>query len=120
MQILKGTKEHQVQRSFVGIAGVAPLDSVQGTHSTLEEELRTYNPHAVWVVGNGRCNVQISTTIANVVWIRGDSCKTVLLDIQGVRLVYTKYIPIIYIEHYNHKITIYQVYTHNMYGILQK
>jgi hypothetical protein len=45
VQILKGTEEHQVQSSFVGITVVAPLDSVQGTHSTLEVELRTYNPH---------------------------------------------------------------------------
>jgi hypothetical protein len=70
VQILKGIKEHQVQSSFVGITVVAPLDSVQGTHSTLDVELRTYNPHAVWV-RNGRCNVEISITIANVVWIGG-------------------------------------------------
>jgi hypothetical protein len=55
VQILKGTKEHQVQSSFVGVTVVAPLDCVQGTHSTMEEELGTYNPYAVWV-GNGRCN----------------------------------------------------------------
>jgi hypothetical protein len=96
VQILKGTKEDQVQSNFVGITVVAPLDSVQGTHSTLEVELRTYNPHAVWV-GNGRCNVKISTTIANVVWIGGDSCNTVLVERQGVRIIYTKYKPIIYI-----------------------
>ena len=95
---------------------VAPRDCVQGTHSTLEEELRTYNPYAVWV-GNGRCNVEISTTIANVVWIGGDSCNTVLVELQGVRMIYSKYIPIIYIDYYNHKITIYQVYTYNIYGI---
>ena len=94
VQILKGTKEHQVQSNFVGITVVAPLDCVQGTHSTLKEELRTNNPYAVWV-GNGRCNVEISTTIANVVWIGGDSCNTVLVEIQGVRLVYTQYIPIL-------------------------
>jgi hypothetical protein len=34
VQILKGTKEHQVQSSFVRITVIAPLDSVQGTHST--------------------------------------------------------------------------------------
>ena len=96
VQILKGTKDDQVQSNFVGITVVAPLDSVQGTHSTLEVELRTYNPHAVWV-GNGRCNVEISTTIANVVWIGGDSCNTVLVERQGVRIIYTKYKPIIYI-----------------------
>jgi hypothetical protein len=94
VQILKGTKEHQVQSCFVGITVVAPLDSVQGTHSTVEEELRTYNPHAVWV-RNGRCNVEISTTFANVVWIGGDSCNTVLVNIRGVRLIYSKYILII-------------------------
>ena len=94
VQILKGTKEHQVQSNFVGITVVAPLDCVQGTHSTLKEELRTNNPYAVWV-GNGRCNVEISTTIANEVWIGGDSCNTVLVEIQEVRLVYTQYIPIL-------------------------
>ncbi len=52
VQILKGTKEHKVESNFVRITIVAPLGSVQGTHSTLEEELRMYNPHAVWV-GNG-------------------------------------------------------------------
>jgi hypothetical protein len=116
VQILKGTEEHQVQSSFVGITVVAPLDSVQGTHSTLEVELRTYNPHAVWV-GNGRCNVEISTTIANVVWIGGDSCNTVLAEIQGVRMIYTKYIPIIYTTYYKHMITKYQVYLYIIYGI---
>jgi hypothetical protein len=116
VQILKGTKEHQVQSSFAGITVVAPLDSVQGTHSTVEEELRTYNPHAVWV-GNGRCNVEISTTIANVVWIGGDSCNTVLAEIQGVRMIYTKYIPIIYTVYFQHRINIYQVYTYNKHGI---
>ena len=116
VQILKGTKEHQVQSSFVGITVVAPLDSVQGTHSTVEEELRTYNPHAVWV-GNGRCNVEISTTFANVVWIGGDSCNTFLVDIQVVRLVYTRYILIIYIVCYMHKINIYLVYIYKKYGI---
>jgi hypothetical protein len=116
VQILKGTKEHQVQSSFAGITVVAPLDSVQGTHSTVEEELRTYNPHAVWV-GNGRCNVEISTTFANVVWIGGDSCNTFLVDIQVVRLVYTRYILIIYIVCYMHKINIYLVYIYKKYGI---
>ena len=116
VQILKGTKEHQVQSSFVGITVVAPLGSVQGTHGTVEEELRTYNPHAVWV-GNGRCNVEISTTIANVVWIGGDSCNTVLAEIQEVRIIYTKYMPIIYTEYYKHMITNYQVYTYIIYGI---
>ena len=48
VQILKGTKEHQVQSSFVGITVVAPLDCVQGTHGTVEEELRTYNSHAIY------------------------------------------------------------------------
>jgi len=77
VQILKGTKEDQVQSNFVGITVVAPLDSVQGTHSTLEVELRTYNPHAVWV-GNGRRNVVTITTFSNVVWIGGNSCNAVL------------------------------------------
>ncbi len=48
VHILKGTKEHQVQSSFVGVTVVVPLGSIQGTHSTLEEELRTYNPQASW------------------------------------------------------------------------
>ncbi len=116
VQILKGTKEHQVQSSLVGIRVVAPLDSVQGTQSTVEEELRSFNPHAVWV-GNGRCNVEISTTFANIVWIGGDSCNTVLVDILGVRLIYTRYILLIHIEYYIHKITIYKVYNYNIYGI---
>ena len=34
VQILKGTEEHWVQSSFVGITVIAPLYSVQGTHST--------------------------------------------------------------------------------------
>jgi hypothetical protein len=46
VQILKGTREH-AEIGFVRITVVAPLGSVQGTHSTLEEELRTYNPHGV-------------------------------------------------------------------------
>ena len=48
VQILKGTKEHQVQSNFVGVTVVAPLDCVQGTYGTVEEELRTYNPHAIY------------------------------------------------------------------------
>jgi hypothetical protein len=51
------------------------------------------------------------------VWIGGDSCNTVLAEIQGVRMIYTKYIPIIYTEYYKHMITNYQVYTYIIYGI---
>jgi hypothetical protein len=50
------------------------------THSTSEDELLTYNPHAVWI-WIGWCTVVISTPIAKVVWIGGGivaNCNTVL------------------------------------------
>ncbi len=78
---------------------------VQGTQSTAEEELWSYNPHAVGV-RNGRCNVIMSAMVANLVRIGGDYCQTVLWNI------YQKYVIYIHI--------IWQVYTWNIPYIFQK
>jgi hypothetical protein len=76
-KILKGAEEHQVEINVIRRTVVATLGCIDGTQSTLEEELRTHNPHAVWV-GNGRRYVVTITAFSNVVWIGGNSCNAVL------------------------------------------
>ena len=63
--------------NVLGILVVGTLLCVGGAHSTCEEELWAHNPHAVWV-SNGCNDVVISTPVAKVVRIWGDSGQAVL------------------------------------------
>jgi hypothetical protein len=111
-KILKGAEENQVDNNVFRITAVRTFGCIDGTQSTLKEELRTHNPHAVWV-GNGRCNVIIITTIANVVWIRGNSCNTVQA-FGGKSIGYAFHIFVIYLSYY---INIFGYSTHNFWII---
>ena len=76
-KVFKCAEKNQVERYVIRRIIVAINLCCQRAQSARKEELRTNNPHDVWV-GNSSCNVVSFITRANVVGMRRDSGDTVL------------------------------------------